>query len=88
MTRTMFVSVVRQQIQAALKDVKLKVFPIRVSNGKHGHPMYLDQFVIERPKRVTVRYGPQTPLPCGARVWVEIEVEAEDGAWTRATDKV
>jgi len=49
--------------------------PIRVSRGKYGKPEYTNQF--EAWGRVRVVYSPDKPLPCGARVWIEV-LQAED----------
>ena len=43
--------------------------PIRVSRGKHGRPRRYHRLTLQGP--VTICYEPTSPLPWGARVWIE-----------------
>lgn len=44
--------------------------PIRVSRGRYGKPRYVGRFRVRGP--ATLVCDPRHPLPCGAKVWLEI----------------
>jgi hypothetical protein len=49
----------------------------RVSKGKSGKPTYVHRCLLDR--NAVLMYSPDTPLPCGATVWIETdEVRVQD----------
>lgn len=44
---------------------------IRVSRSKHGKPVRVHKFEFNGSGRIV--YSPDSPMPWGARVWVEID---------------
>lgn len=68
----LYITVCKNVILSNLKNGTNKP-PIRVSRGLYGKPShYHGMPFIGRGKIV---YSPKKPLPWGARVWIELEVE-------------
>lgn len=62
---------VNRQIVARNHRTGQREPPIRVSRGRRGPPVYVSEYTAHG--RIRVIYSPDRPLPCGARVWIEIE---------------
>lgn len=65
-----YVSVCKNTILRNLKN-KTNEPTIRVSEGKHGKPKHVHVMEFEGKGRIV--YSPDSPMPWGARVWIEIE---------------
>jgi len=52
--------------------------PIRVSKGRYGKPKYFSEVKGQGWKFI---YNPDKPLPCGAKVWFEVEAYPWEEEW-------
>lgn len=50
--------------------------PLTVRKGRHEIIARAQEIRLETDPPVLIRYSPDEPLPCGARVWVETEAAA------------
>jgi len=71
---TLYIAVNRNRIQSNRKN-GLDEPVLRICQGKRGRPVYANEF--ETVGLVRVIYRPDQPLPCGARAWIENEVQKE-----------
>ena len=67
---TTYISVCKNTVLSNLKQGTNKPV-IRVSRGKWGKPQRVHEYVGHG--LVHVRYEPDSPMPWGARAWLEVE---------------
>ena len=67
---TTYISVCKNTVLSNLKNGTHRPV-IRVSRGKYGKPHRVHSFTAEG--KIRVRYRPNSPMPWGARAWLEVE---------------
>ena len=69
MTKT-YITVCKNTVLSNKKNNRNKP-PLRISDGKYGRPRYAHEVKVIGNSRVI--YAPNSPLPWGARAWIECD---------------